>query len=50
MVRNKEPTYDENLRDVLIAVSVVAKMLANKLEHSRKTEITDEKQGNSECS
>ncbi len=41
MVRNKAPTYDEELRDVLIAISVVAKRLADKIEEHGKAEEPD---------
>lgn len=35
---SKEQTYDEELRDVLIAISVIAKRLADRLDQNRKTE------------
>ena len=41
MAKEKEPNYDEELCDVLIAISVVAKLLADKLEQTGKTEVHD---------
>lgn len=41
MAKEKEPNYDEELRDVLIAISVVAKLLAGKLKQTEKMEVHD---------
>ncbi len=43
MENAKEPSYDEELRDVLIAISVVAKRLADRMEQEAKTEVKDGK-------
>ena len=46
-----EQTYDEELRDVLIAISVIAKRLADRLDQNRKTEEQEngQNEGNLGC-
>ena len=41
MAQAKQASYDEELRDVLIAISVIAKRLADRLEQNGKTEVQD---------
>lgn len=46
MVKEQAQTYDEELRDVLITISVIAKRLADRLDQNRKTE--EQKNGKNE--
>ena len=51
MAKEQELTYDEELRDVLITISVIAKRLADRLDQNRKTEEQENGkiEGNLDC-